>query len=376
MQARGKQCPDYHSRQADYTRTTGIWQTVWLECVPRNYISGLKYIPNPENGCLHIEGSFIGKVDGYVFSAEATFGSKNAGSGRAVVSGQNVQLTLPLTEIHLWEPGVPNLYDLEIRLLDGNDCVDRLSSYFGLRSVKLTDNETLINGKPVFQRLVLDQGYYPDGIYTAPSDDALKNDIEIGIGLGFNGARLHQKIFEPRFMYWADKLGYLVWGEHGSRGLDITKPSGLQRMLPEWMEIVERDFNSPALVGWCPFNETWDVKAGPSRIAQDDEIIRIVYNVTKSMDRTRPVIEDSGNYHVVTDIFDIHDYEQDVEKFAARYKGLTDCLLDNPRMCAICYTQLYDVEQEVNGLYTYDRKPKFDPEIIRKINVRKAAIEK
>lgn len=443
LQPRGKQSAEYHSHQCDYTRTTGIWQTVWLECVPQTYISGLKYIPDPDNGCLYIEGTFEGKTEDCKLNLEATFGSKKVGSATTVVSGNKVHLTLKLTEIHLWEPGKPNLYDIDIRLVSGIDCVDRLSSYFGLRSVKLNDNVIMINDKPVFQRLILDQGFYPDGVYTAPSDAALKNDIEISIGLGFNGARMHQKIFEPRYLYWADKLGYLIWGEHGSRGLDITSPVGLERFLPEWMDAIERDFNSPALVGWCPFNETWDKRYNnldgtrpEPGIRQDDEVIRIVYNVTKAIDSTRPVIDASGNYHVVTDIFDIHDYEQNVEKFAAkyepminggdvfntfplrqkyegqpyfvseyggiwwnpdqkdskawgygdrpkseeefieRYKGLTDCLLDNPKICAFCYTQLYDVEQEVNGLYTYDRKSKFNPEVIRKINARMAAIEK
>lgn len=251
------------------------------------------------------------------------------------------------------------------------------------------------------------------------------------MALGFNGARMHQKIFEPRYIYWADKLGYLVWGEHANWGLDITTAKGLEQFLPEWLEALERDFNSPALIGWCPFNETWD-RDGTK---QDNEVLRIVYLTTKAIDKTRPVIDTSGNYHVITDIFNIHDYDQDPESFAAkfesmkqgyppyntfpkrqqyngtpyfvseyggigwnpnqnddkgwrygnrpasmeefmsRYEGLTSALLDNPRICAFCYTQLYDVEQEVNGLYTYDRKPKFDAETIRKINTRKAAIE-
>jgi beta-galactosidase/beta-glucuronidase len=236
-------------------------------------------------------------------------------------------------------------------------------------------------------------------------------------------------------LYWADKLGYLVWGEHANWGLDITTPMGLEKFLPEWIEAVERDFNHPSIVGWCPFNETWDIKGkdGVSGIRQDDEVLRITYNVTKAIDKTRPVIDTSGNFHVVTDIFDIHDYQQNPEAFAEkfepmknggeaytgwhgrqvyngqpyfvseyggiwwdpqssggwgygerpktkeefleRYRGLTGILLDNPRICAFCYTQLYDVEQETNGLYTYNRIPKFDPEIIKAINTRKAEIE-
>ena len=428
LQPGGKQSREYYSHACDYTRTTGIWQTVWLECVPESYISSLRYSPDPENRCLHIEGKFNGSADGCVLKATSRFGSKDTGGEEAVINGGRVNMTLRLSEIHLWDVGRPDLYDLEISLIKGAACIDKVSSYFGLRSVSLSDNVLCINGKPVFQRLVLDQGFYPDGIYTAPSDEDLRNDIEIAMGLGFNGARMHQKMFEPRYIYWADKLGYLLWGEHASWGLDITNPAGLERFLPEWTETLERDFSSPAIVGWCPFNETWDT--------QDDDILRIVYRVTKLLDRTRPVIDTSGYYHVATDIFDIHDYEQDVEKFSAkfepmknggevyvtypqrqkyegqpyfvseyggiwwnpeqkdekawgygerpatgeefikRYEGLTRALLDNPKICAFCYTQLYDVEQEVNGLYTYGRKPKFNPEIIRRINTVKAAIEK
>ena len=444
LQPRGKQSGEYYSHGCDYTRTTGIWQTVWLECVAESYISSLKYIPDPENECLHVEGNFIGNVAGYSINVNASFDSRNVGSAKASITGKRVSMTLKLSEIHLWAAGEPNLYDLEILLLKDNECIDKVDSYFGLRSVSLNNNAICINGKPVFQRLVLDQGFYPEGVYTAPTDEALKNDIEISMGLGFNGARMHEKMFEQRFIYWADKLGYLVWGEHANWGLDITTPMGLERFLPEWMETLERDFNSPAIIGWCPFNETWDKEYmlpenggwDPKGIRQDDNVLRLVYNITKTFDKTRPVIDTSGNYHVVTDIFDIHDYEQDVEKFAAkfeqmknggapyvtfpqrqkyegqpyfvseyggiwwnpeqkdekswgygnrptseeefikRYEGLTNALLDNPKICAFCYTQIYDVEQEVNGLYTYDRKPKFNPDVIRRINTRKAAIEK
>ena len=284
----------------------------------------------------------------------------------------------------------------------------------------------------MFQRLVLDQGFYPDGIYTAPTEEALVKDVELSMAAGFNGARLHQKVFEPLFLYHCDKAGYLVWGEQGCWGLDYSNPAALKYFLPEWMEALERDFNHPAIIGWCPFNETWDYEGR----RQDDSLLANVYKMTKLYDTTRPCIDTSGNYHVVTDIYDLHNYEQDPAKFAAiyesfkqggdlednhgyrqtpvkgiptfiseyggikwdeegvekdgwgygagpatkeeflnRYKGLTDALLDNPHMFAFCYTQLYDVEQELNGLYTYERKPKFDMDVIKAINARKAAIE-
>lgn len=431
LQPRGKQRDEHHFIHGgcDYTRTTGIWQTVWLECVPQEHISSLKIVPDPENECVHIEPLFKGNTDGLTFEVNALFENKNVGTTIATITGDRARVSVPLSEIHLWEVGVPNLYDLDISIKKGDICIDKVQSYIGLRSVSIKGDAIMINGKPVFQRLVLDQGFYPDGIYTAPTDEDLKKDIEISMGLGFNGARLHQKIFEQRFLYWADKLGYLVWGEHANWGLDITTSMGLRQFLPEWIEALERDFNHPSIIGWCPFNETWDNDG----TKQDNEVLRIVYNVTKAIDTTRPVIDTSGNFHVVTDIFDIHDYDQNPDSFAAkfepmrtgegvyvtypnrqrydgqpyfvseyggiwwnpgdeqgwgygsrpeseeefleRYTGLTEVLLKHPKICAFCYTQLYDIEQEVNGLYTYDRKPKFDPEIIRAINSQKAAIE-
>lgn len=153
----------------------------------------------------------------------------------------------------------------------------------------------MLNGRLIFGRFVLDQGFYPDGIYTAPTDEALKKDIEDAVKLGFNGARLHQKIFEPRFLYWADKLGYLVWEEHANWGLDISKRENLADFLCEWVEAMKRDSSHPCIIGWCPLNETWDVDGN----RQDDAIISTVYYVTSALDSTRPVIDTSGLFHTV-----------------------------------------------------------------------------
>lgn len=432
LQPRGKQSGLYYSHGCDYTRTTGIWQTVWLECVPEVYIHSLKYYPDPDNGCVHIETMLEGEDFGSLsIDASVSFQGTDVGFRQSEVSGKLIKFTVELSELHLWEPGNPNLYDMQLTLFYKDRKVDCIESYFGLRSIKLDGMAFKINDKSIFQRLVLDQGFYPEGIYTAPTDENLRKDIEISMEMGFNGARLHEKVFEPRFLYWADRLGYLVWGEHANWGLDITSATGLERFLPEWLEVVERDFNHPALIGWCPFNETWDLDGKK----QNDEVLRIVYTVTKKIDPTRPVIDTSGNFHVVTDIFDVHDYDQNPETFAARYEqmktggevfttfpnrqkyegqpyfvsefggiwwnpdqiddkawgygerpkseeeflsryeGLVSALLNNQKMFGFCYTQLYDIEQEVNGLYTYDRKPKFDPEVIHMINTRKAAIE-
>lgn len=419
---RGKQSELYNSHGCDYTRTTGIWQTVWLEFVPKAYVKSFKLFPDTVNATLGVSAVVEGEG---AFKAEAFYDGRLVGSFEKTAAGF-VSGDIKLSETHLWEVGCGRLYDLKITFGD-----DEISSYFGLRDIRIDGYKVLINGKSVFQRLVLDQGFYADGIYTAPSDEALEKDIRLSLAVGFNGARLHQKVFEPRFLYHCDRLGYIVWGEFGNWGLDYSRDGALEAMLPQWCESVARDFNHPAIVGWCPFNETWD-RDGRK---QNDELLRIVYRVTKQLDETRPCIDTSGNFHVETDIFDVHDYEQRVEifkgnydrlmtegvlfehfpdrqeydgkkpafvseyggiqwslgsrgdawgygnapkseqEFIDRYKGLTDALLDNERMFGFCYTQLYDIEQEQNGLYYYDRSPKFDPEIFRRINSRKAAIE-
>lgn len=423
-QCRGKQSDHFYSYGCSYTRTTGIWQTVWLEFVPKAYIEKVYYYPNIAESSVTIRAVTIGEG---ILSAQAYYEGNACGQAQAKATAGNVTLCLPLSELHLWEAGAGRLYDLKLSFGE-----DRVNSYFGMRELCLDGERFLINGKSVFQRLVLDQGFYPDGIYTAPSDVALQQDIRLSLEAGFNGARLHQKIFEERFLYHCDRMGYLVWGEQANWGLDYSRPDGLKCFLPEWMEALDRDFNHPAIVGWCPFNETWDYDGR----RQDNDLLANVYRMTKLFDTTRPCIDTSGNYHVLTDIYDMHDYEQNPVSFAstyqgfaeggplvdrmadrqtpvpgipvfiseyggikwdvegtldnswgygdgpkteeeyiARYKGLTDVLLDNPRMFGFCYTQLYDVEQEVNGLYTYNRKPKMDISVFRQINTRKAAIE-
>lgn len=429
----GKQSGSYYSHGCHYTRTTGIWQTVWLEFVPNTYIKSTKYFPNIDDCSFDIE---LLLSRGGKLTVEATYEGKAVGNVQKEIKGNYARITLPLSEKHLWEVGHGRLYDLKFTLHSGNT-TDILFSYAGLREIKIDGFKVLINGKSVFQRTVLDQGFYPDGIYTAPTDEVLKRDIELSIDLGFNGARLHEKMFEPRFLYHSDKAGYLVWGEHANWGMTTNTDSGFLNFLPEWCETVERDFNHPSIIGWCPFNETWG-QYGP--IAR--RIIRAVYDETKRLDPTRPVIDTSGMYHVVTDIYDQHDYDQNPESFResyigyngkedsfklaykndqiyipdlpffmsefggikwipeskrdtsadnawgygnepktedeffSRYEGLVKALLEAPNIMGFCYTQLYDVEQEVNGLYTYERENKFaDYSRIIKANTGKAAIE-
>lgn len=432
-QPKGKQASAFYSSGCDYTRTTGIWQTVWLEFVPNGYIKSAKYYPDTNACAFDIELSL--SKPGTV-TAEAFYDGRSVGNYKKYISGCYARFTLPLSEKHLWEVGNGRLYDLKFTF-DTDGKTDVLFSYAGLREVKLDGFKVLINGKSVFQRTVLDQGFYPDGIYTAPIDEALKRDIELSMQLGFNGARLHEKVFEPRFLYYCDKAGYLVWGEHANWGLDPNKDIATLNFLPEWCEAVERDFNHPAIIGWCPFNETWNQASENGK-----RLMRAVYDETKRLDPTRPVIDASGGFHVVTDIYDQHDYDQNPESFKkayssydgteesfklvfrenqiytpdlpfflsefggikwipdfkketaennewgygeapkteeeffSRYEGLTAALLEAPNIMGFCYTQLYDVEQEVNGLYTYEREKKFeDYSRITAANLKKAAIE-
>ena len=418
----GKQSEKYSSWGCYYTRTTGIWQTVWLEFLPEAHIKSVKYVTDINNATVNINAVLCGSG---TFIAEAFYDGVSMGKAQTVSGGGNVNITINLAEKHLWEVGNGRLYDLVLTFGE-----DRVQSYFGLRDIRLEGKKFLINGKSVFQRLVLDQGFYPDGIYTAPSDQELCADIKRSQALGFNGARLHEKVFEERFLYHCDKLGYIVWGEYPNWGLDHSYADSIYAILPEWLEEIDRDFNHPSIIGWCPLNETWDQNGRK----QYDEMLALVYKATKAADSTRPCIDTSGNYHVVTDIYDLHDYEQNpdvfashyeplgnsnvfdffsafkdrqrydgkmpffvseyggigwsvnegwsygnapksAEEFIERFKGLTDALLDNENMFGFCYTQLTDVEQEQNGLYTYDRKPKFDTEIFKAILSRKADIE-
>lgn len=414
----GKQSERYQGYACLYTRSTGIWQTVWLEFTPITYIRSIQYRPQPQDGSVTITVDLAGCAS---LCLDITYQGKPMGKAEREKAQGLLTVTIPLNETHLWEVGKGRLYDVTATY--GEDVV---TGYFGLRCVSMSGMKFLLNGKSVFQRLVLDQGYYPDGIYTAPTDKDLEDDVLRSIAMGFNGARLHQKIFEERFLYYCDKHGYMVWGEYPSWGVKTGDPALLHAFLPEWMETVQRDFNHPSIIGWCPFNETHP--------DQFRETIRMAYRVTKALDPTRPCIDTSGHAHVETDIFDLHDYDQNPVTFTARYadfaaggqfaqpdyfvnmqtyggqpvfiseyggirwtddqKGwgygdspktrdefmerfrkLAEAQLNNPNFFGLCYTQLTDVEIEQNGLYTYDRVAKFPPEEIAAILTQKAAIE-
>jgi len=447
-QPRGKQSQRYANYHDFYTRTTGIWQTVWIEPVPVVALQRPRLTPDVANSLIRLEQPITGNRPGLQLRAtlrDADGVVSTASCPADVDLAPRLDLPVPEGRRRLWSLRDPHLYDLEIELVDiDGTIVDRTASYAGLRSVAIDSQTIKINGEVIFQRLVLDQGYYPDGIMTAPSDAALCRDIELSLAAGFNGARLHQKVFEERFLYHADRLGYLVWGEFGDWGCRGHGPEENHQQpgatyITQWLEVLARDYSHPCIIGWCPLNET--SQPITDRITILDDVTWGMFLATKAMDTTRPVLDASGYAHRVpeADIYDCHDYEQDMDKFGVhheelaknkpyyngpedqpwsipyqgqpffvsefggiwwnpdvrpgedswgygahpeaieefyrRFEGLCSVLLDNPRMFGYCYTQLTDMYQEQNGIYTFDRQPKFDLDRLHRIQQRTAAIE-
>ena len=332
-QARGKQATTYANHTCLYTRTTGIWQTVWLEAVPELRVHRVRVTPNLAARSLAVEAPVTANRPGHRLVVELSDDEGPVASAEARADldlTPGVQLVVPQERLRPWSPEDPHLYDLRVALVDATGgTVDEVTSYAGIRSVAIDGRALRLNGKPVFQRLVLDQGYWPDTLMTAPSDEALVRDIELAMAAGFNGARLHQKVFEERFLYHADRLGYLVWGEFGDwgaggHGRDGDHQQPTATFVTQWLEVLQRDHNHPAIVGWCPLNETWQVLH--DRITVLDDVTRAMFLATKLADPTRPVLDASGYSHRVpeTDVWDSHNYEQDPARFAEQVGGLAD----------------------------------------------------
>ncbi len=450
-----QQCDQYANAGCRYTRTTGIWQTVWLEPLPATAFERPRVTPELPRRRFRVEAPLSGRPDG--LRVEAVLSDKDGEVARAVSAADTeftptLDLEIPEDRLHLWEPGAAYLYDIALRLVDADgNVVDEAALYAGMRSVSRRGHAILVNGKPVFQRQVLDQGYYRHGIMTAPTDLALECDILLSMRAGFNAARLHQKVFEERFLYHADKMGYLVWGEFGDWGVRenlgsvrAERHQPYAALMAQWADVLARDYNHPCIVGWCPLNETWEVLK--DSVSALDDMTRGLYMMTKDADRTRPVLDASGYSHRVpgADVYDSHDYDQNPETFAerhartadgkpyenrfwnewkeamsvpyegqpyfvsefggikwapssnadgksvswgygdapktleefyARFRGLCHALLSNPGVFGYCYTQLTDVFQEQNGIYTFDRETKFDMKIIAEIQKERAAVE-
>lgn len=307
-QPSGKQNLQFASYSCNYTRTTGIWQTVWMEAVHPEGLQSVQMIPDIDQQQLIIRPRFYKELGGKL---EVTLKDNGKVVSKETVAANSLStVILPVKKMKTWSPENPFLYDVELRVIDkAGNVVDEVKSYAGMRKVHIEGNKIYLNNQPYYQRLVLDQGFYPDGIWTAPSDEALKKDIQLSMEAGFNGARLHQKVFEERFYYWADKLGYLTWGEASSWGMDCNDIETARNFITEWTEIVERDRNHPSILIWTPTNEEfWPDRVQYPRLMQD------LYKLTKAIDPTRPFHGTSGGSHIATDIWTVHNYEQDPAK--------------------------------------------------------------
>lgn len=416
---RGKQSWKPQSEGIYYTRTTGIWQPVWLEAVADPHIVAVRILPDVDAMRARFDFDLRGAAQLRVKIGDREW---TAAEGEKTVVAD-------LRGAPLWTPENPHLLDVEFSFGE-----DHVQSYFGLRKVHTEGGKFFLNNKPYHQKLVLDQGYWPDGVLAAPSDEALKADIVWAKKFGFNGARKHQKVEDPRWLYWADTLGFLVWGEMANAHL--FSADAAHRLLTEWQSVLARDFNHPCIVAWAPINESW----GVPQIFEDPQqqaFVRALYWLTRSLDATRPVVDNDGWEHTeATDLFTVHDYEKsgakfserwaalaqdrkslpekvhrpllvrgsdyrgqplllteyggiaylpsfaqapekswgyggiepDEKSFLARYRDITRAVMAHPAFHGFCYTQLADVEQEINGLLTCERKPKVDPALIAAIH--------
>ena len=334
---RGKQDWQLEAHSIWYPRTTGIWQAVWVERVPRTFIHKLQWTPHFENfeiGCaVYIQGD---PEDNLSVEVEITHGDKVLASDMYKVIGNEAHRKIGLSDPGiddsrnelLWCPERPTLLDAKITLRRGDVVLDEITSYTAMRSVAISRDRFMLNGRPYHLRLVLDQGYWDDSLMTAPSDDALRRDVELAKEMGFNGVRKHQKIEDPRYLYWADKLGLMVWEEMPSAYRFTSK--AITRMVQEWTEVIDRDYSHPCIVVWVPFNESWGV---PNLMSTQSHrnAVEALYHLTRTLDSTRPVIGNDGWEAAATDIIGIHDYDPSPEKIRARYNDKTQELFDRRR---------------------------------------------
>ncbi len=434
---RGKQFWEDKPRSIFYTRTTGIWQSVWLEAVPYIHLETVRITPLFDEKAIKFDYKICGgkgttmKIQISFESILVTSVSVQSQSGKGSLSVSLDQPVLSAWNFYedlAWSPETPRLFDVVFNVCNEGQVTDTVSSYFGMRKVSVENNMFMLNNRPYYQKLILDQGYWPASLMTAPSDEAFIKDIELVKAMGFNGVRKHQKVEDPRFLYHADRMGLLVWGEIGSAYLYSDEYA--VRMYREWIEAVQRDYNHPCIVAWVPLNESWAVQEIQKNTLQQEHC-KALFHITKSLDSSRLVIDNDGWEHICTDILTIHDYESSVAVMRDRYAHLEKILeflpngkklfigdkqydnqpiivsefggirfsqdensdglwgyserktleeytdqfreLINAFRCSkyvqgYCYTQLTDIGKEQNGLLTSDREPKIPLETVREIN--------
>jgi beta-galactosidase/beta-glucuronidase len=323
---RGKQDWLLEPHSIWYPRTTGIWQTVWVEQVPRTFIQSLRWTPIFETFEIGCEVFAAGDIQEHMFvEVKIWHGEQLLADDNYKLLGGEANRKIALSDPGiddsrnelLWSPERPTLLDAEVTLRCGDQVVDRIRSYTALRSIAINRDRIMLNGRPYFLRLVLDQGYWPDSLMTAPSDQHLKRDVELAKMMGFNGVRKHQKIEDPRYLYWADKLGLLVWEEMPSAYR--FSPKAITRLVREWTEAIQRDYSHPCIIVLVAFNESWGVPNLTLTQAHRNAV-EALYHLTRTLDATRPVIGNDGWEASATDILGIHDYDCDPDKLQARYE--------------------------------------------------------
>ncbi len=310
-----------------YPRTTGIWQTVWLERVAATRIERLRWTPYFDGYEIGCEIFAVGEiVDDLFVEVKLWHGDNLLSDDYYKLVGHEANRKIALSDPGiddsrnelLWSPERPTLLNAELTLRHNGKVLDRVKSYTALRSVAITRDRFMLNGRPYPLKLVLDQGYWPDTLMTAPNDEALRRDVELAKAMGFNGVRKHQKIEDPRYLYWADRLGLLVWEEMPSAYR--FSPKAITRLVREWTEAIERDYSHPCIIVWVPFNESWGVPNLTSTQAHRNAV-EALYHLTRTLDGTRPVIGNDGWEASATDILGIHDYDADPERIRARYES-------------------------------------------------------
>ena len=428
---RGKQYWQPRSQGIWYTRTTGIWQPVWIEAVDPVHVKRLRITPDVDQQQVSVEAILSKIVPDLQMRTTIRLREAHQTQSEIMVKEARPVTILRLNGQQLWSPERPNLYDLTVELVAGGRVLDRIDSYFGQRKVGVHNGKVYLNNAPYYLKLVLDQGYWPESLLTPPTEEAIQYDIKMTKAFGFNGSRKHQKVEDPRWLYWADKMGLIVWGEMANA--QAYHDEYVARFTDEWQQIIARDYNHPSIIVWVPINESWGTPRILTNAAQQEHA-KTMYHLTRSLDQTRLVIDNDGWEHTdETDLFTLHDYARTGEEMAAKYKvletdpsqvprngrealafnykyngtpflmtefggiayrvgaqvaenewgysgvepnkaamltrlaGLVKALRASPVFAGYCYTQLTDVEQEINGLMTYNRKPKADPAEFAKI---------
>lgn len=428
-----------------YIPTTGIWKTVWSEYVPKISLSSVKMTPNLKDSVLEVEynvDASESRLNGELFvEAVITYEGKLVNKTFTALTSNHVCAKLDVAmkttrcyenPVWIWTPNSPRLYDIEFRVWDKQSVVDEIGSYFAMREIRIDGTKVLLNNAALYQKLILDQGYWKDSHLTPPSEEALIEDIDKIKALGYNGLRKHQKVEDERFLYWCDVKGMLVWSEAPSAYQ--YSDYAVTEFITEWLEIVKQNYNHPCIITWTPVNESWGVTEIQTK-SEQQHFTEAIYYLTKSIDKMRPVIVNDGWVHTISDIITLHDYVAAGSVFAERYADL-DKIVSNeiafngkmlamadgyeyvgqpiiisefggiafnnddsgwgyngkvntekdfidrfdkivtavkelPYACGYCYTQVTDVQQEINGLMDIDRNFKIKPEVIKEINDRK-----